>query len=306
MSVVVTCNNRRESTTDEATGGPATHRCSGRWGIIIPVATGLREYVKRGAAAADRVRPRSGIPILIYHRVGRRTSVSVDLDRAVFSDQMAELAERFEVIDLDEAARLLCRGDAPDGRPRIVVTFDDGTADFVDEALPVLVDHRVPATLYVATDFVESGRSFPDDGVALSWDGVREAAASGFVTIGSHTDSHLLLDRVPPAEAASDLDRSIERISDRLGAEVRHFAYPKALLASPEVESEVRRRFVTAAIAGTKPNPFGRTDLHRLSRSPIQVEDAMRWFRHKTEGGMALEDDLRNLYNRVRYRGVAG
>lgn len=262
--------------------------------------------MKHGAAAVDRFRPRSGIPILIYHRVGRRTEVSVDLPRALFADQMAELSETFEVIDLDEAARLLAEPEAQAERPRIVVTFDDGTADFVDEALPVLVEHRVPATLYVATDFIDSGTSFPDDGLPLSWNGVREAAATGLVTIGSHTDTHVLLDRIPVDVAAKELDRSIELISEHVETEVRHFAYPKALVASAEVEPEVRRRFVTAAIATTRPNPYGATDLHRLSRSPIQLEDEMRWFRQKTTGGMGLEDDLRDLINRVRYRGAAG
>ena len=41
----------------------------------------------------------------------------------------------------------------------VVVTFDDGTGDFVDEAVPVL-DRFVLATLYVATRFVDEQRSF--------------------------------------------------------------------------------------------------------------------------------------------------
>ena len=59
--------------------------------------------------------------------------------------------------------------------PTVAITFDDGTADFADVALPVLVEHRVPATLYVATDFVERGTTFPNDGVPLSWTALRDA-----------------------------------------------------------------------------------------------------------------------------------
>ena len=42
----------------------------------------------------------------------------------------------------------------------MVVTFDDGTGDFVDEAVPVLDRFEVLATLYVATRFVDEQRSF--------------------------------------------------------------------------------------------------------------------------------------------------
>jgi peptidoglycan/xylan/chitin deacetylase (PgdA/CDA1 family) len=128
--------------------------------------------------------------------------------------------------------------------------------------------------------------------------------STGFVTIGSHTHTHRLLDRADGEETALELDRSVRLIEDRLGVTCRHFAYPKALLGSPAAEHEVRRRFSTAAIAGTRPNPYGATDLYRLRRSPIQVGDGMRWFRRKASGGMALEDDLRTLRNRGRYAGA--
>jgi peptidoglycan/xylan/chitin deacetylase (PgdA/CDA1 family) len=186
----------------------------------------------------------------------------------------------------------------------VSLTFDDGTADFVDEALPELVAHGVPAALYVATDFIEAGRMFPDEGRPASWAGLSDALSTGLVTIGSHTHTHRLLDRVDGPEAAQELDRSVKLIEDRLGVSCQHFAYPKALLGSPAAEQEVRTRFRTAAIAGTRPNPYGQTDHHRLHRSPIQVTDGMRWFRQKAAGGMSLEDDLRRLRNRRRYSGA--
>jgi hypothetical protein len=98
-------------------------------------------------------------------------------------------------------------------------------------------------------------------------------------------------------------DRSIKLIEDKLGVTPDHFAYPKALLGSPAAQAEVRTRFRSAAVAGTRPNPYGRTDPYLLSRSPVQVADGMRWFRHKARGAMRLEDDLRQLLNRRRYEG---
>lgn len=258
--------------------------------------------VKMTAEAVDVVRrPTDGLVVLIYHRVGARTPVTVDLPTPTFDAQMAQLAEAGTVLALDDAVGRLAAGEDLSGR--VVVTFDDGTADFVDEALPVLARHRVPATLYVATAHIENGLEFPDDGRPASWAGLAECVASGLVTIGSHTHGHVLLDRLDAGTVADDLDRSIELIGDRLEVHAAHFAYPKALFPTADAEREVRSRFRSAAIAGTRANPAG-TDVHRLRRSPVQTTDGHRWFGRKLEGGLAFEDDLRRLVNRRRYAGA--
>ena len=264
----------------------------------------LHQLIKLTAAATDVLRRPQGLVVLIYHRVGGRTPVSVDLPRPLFAEQAAALAAEWNPVTLDAAADLLGGTTAPSGRSPICLTFDDGTVDFVEEALPELVALRIPATLYLATDFIDTGRLFPDEGRPLSWASLRDALSTGLVTIGCHTHTHRLLDRVEAQEAASELDRSVGLIEDHLGVDCTHFAYPKALLGSPGAEQEVRRRFRTAAIAGTRPNPYGTSDLYRLRRSPIQIGDGMRWFRRKAAGGMGLEDDLRTLRNRRRFAGA--
>jgi peptidoglycan/xylan/chitin deacetylase (PgdA/CDA1 family) len=184
----------------------------------------------------------------------------------------------------------------------VAVTFDDGTSDFADEALPVLVRHGVPATLYVATDFIDRGLSFPDDGKPLSWGALRDAHATGLVDVGSHTHTHALLDRVPPEQVDGELDRSMDLIGDRVGAPAEHFAYPKAVPGSAAADAAVRARFTSAALAGCRANRPG-MDAWRLARSPVQKSDGMRWFTHKVEGGMGFEDALRSTLNRRRYAG---
>ena len=264
----------------------------------------VKTAVRQVAKAVDRLRPPpSGITILIYHRVGGRTGTTVDLPTARFDEQMAHLADSCRVLSLDGVADELEGGVGPgDPRPAVAVTFDDGTADFVDEALPVLERYGVPVTYYVATDFIERQRPFPDDGVPMTWQAAREAVASGLVTVGSHTHTHALLDRIPAPEAAGELDRSVALIGERLGVEACHFAYPKAVLGSPENEALVRDRFRTATIARTRTNPWGSADLHRLTRSPVQRIDDPDVFARKAAGGMGFENDVRDVVNRWRYR----
>lgn len=278
----------------------------------------LRRTVKVASAAADRLRPDlPGVVILLYHRVGGGSRLEIDLDAARFDDQIAAIAATGRVVPLGRALEQLATVSPRSEPSSVVVTFDDGTADFVDVALPILVRHRVPATLYVATAFVEDGLPFPADGRPVSWSALHDACSTGLVDIGSHTHTHRLLDRTPPADAADELDRSIGLIGERLGRVAHDFAYPKAVAGAPEVVPLVRQRFRSAALAGTRINPFrtsqsgtGKrrsptklrgTDPYRLARSPIQVSDGMQFFERKLAGGMALEDSFRRAVNRVRY-----
>ena len=216
------------------------------------MAPGAATTAKRAAVALDRLRPPlDGLTILIYHRVGGGSGSSVDLPTALFDEQVAFLAEHCRIYSLTEAADLLAADltSRPTGgdpsRPCVALTFDDGTADFAEEALPVLARHGVPVTYYLATDFVDRQVAFPDGARPMTWTQAAEMVASGLVEVGSHTHTHALLDRVSRADAASELDRSIGAVEDHLGLRPQHFAYPKALLGSPQNEHEVRNRFRT-------------------------------------------------------------
>jgi peptidoglycan/xylan/chitin deacetylase (PgdA/CDA1 family) len=269
----------------------------------------LRRAVKEAAVAADAVRrPPRGVVVLIYHRVGGATNLELDLPVEVFAAQMETLAACGRVVTLGDAlARLREPVEDRDGSARadpVVITFDDGTADFVDHALPILERHRLPATLYAATAFIDEALPFPGDGHPVSWRGLSDACATGLVDVGSHTHGHRLLDRMPPDRVDGELDRSIELIGEHLGAPPLDFAYPKAVAGSPAADRAVRGRFRSAALGGSRPNPFGTTDPYCLARSPIQRSDGMRWFRRKLDGGMAAEDGLRRVVNRWRYVGA--
>lgn len=257
--------------------------------------------MKLTAAAADVVRrPPPGVVILLYHRVGGGSNTAVDLTAHAFDEQMAYLARTQRVVSLADALGVL-RGEQPG--PCVAVTFDDGTADLAEVALPILVRHQIPATWYVATSFVDEQQPFPDAGVPLSWAALRDACSTGLVSVGSHTHRHRLLDRASEAEVADELARSISSIGDNLGTAPEDFAYPKALLGSPAAQAAVAASFRSAALSGTRANVVGQTDVHRLARSPIQVGDGRVWFERKVAGGMGFEDALRHVANRRRYAG---
>jgi peptidoglycan/xylan/chitin deacetylase (PgdA/CDA1 family) len=261
----------------------------------------LQRVVKTSAAALDILRtPRRGLVVLTYHRIGLGSSLELDLNTGLFNQQIEELSEG-RVVSLDDGLEAV-KGSAPaDGPDPVAVTFDDGTADFADIALPILVAHRTPVTIYIATLFVDAGTPFPGDGRPLSWAALRDCVDTGLVTVGSHTHSHALLDRLPDDRVVAEIDRSVELIRDNLGLDTAHFAYPKAITGSAAARAVIRARFRSAAVAGTRANPYGQTDPQHVARSPVQASDGMHWFRRKLAGGMATEDDLRRLANRWRY-----
>ena len=259
-----------------------------------PTGASTRSMAKKLAFAIDDVSPAQlGTVVLAYHRVGGTTPSPVDLDRAMFRRQMAHLRAACSVLSLDELARQTNEISLVETSGRVddqvVLTFDDGTADFLDEVVPVLVEYSLPATVYVATDFIDTQQNFPAEGRPLSWAGIREAVSTGLVTVGAHTHTHRLLDRCALDEVIGELERSNERITEELGTPPAHFAYPKAVPADGQAEREVRCRYVTAAIAGTRPNNPNQVDLHRLHRSPIQVADGWEGFQRKLDGGMGFE-----------------
>ena len=262
-----------------------------------------RQALKAASRTYDRVsRPAPGITVLIYHRVGAGGGGQMNLDPEVFERQIEWLTTNVRVVDLDTAVAETSGGGPT--RPGVAVTFDDGTADWAEVVAPILARHRTPATFYLTTGYPEGDFALPDGETAVSWAGLVELVGTGYATIGSHTHSHRLLDRLEPAAIDDELDRSIELIGEHLSVDALHFAYPKAVDPSPVAHNAVRARFRSAALSGTRANVAGGDPL-RLQRSPVQAADSFDDFIRKALGGMGLEDRVRQSLNRVRYRGAS-
>jgi hypothetical protein len=75
---------------------------------------------------------------------------------------------------------------------------------------------------------------------------------------------------------------------------------------SSPADAAVRARYRSAALAGTRPNPYGTTDPHRLARAPIQTSDGMRFFAAKVDGGMGVEDRCATRRTAGAIRGQVG
>jgi peptidoglycan/xylan/chitin deacetylase (PgdA/CDA1 family) len=102
------------------------------------------------------------LPILMYHRVLERPDPLQPAvpHAAMMEQQFAALAQAFQVLPLDEAAERLAAGTLPAGAA--CITFDDGYRDNHDIAMPLLKRYRLPATVFVASGYLDGGRMFND------------------------------------------------------------------------------------------------------------------------------------------------
>lgn len=258
----------------------------------------LPSLAKGLARRLDGVLPTpDGLVVLIYHRVGGGTDSAVDLDVPTFRAQMQALAAKHTVLPLDAATEALAAGQQPRG---VVITFDDGAADFCEHAVPIMAELGLPSTLYLVTSAPDAG-ALPWGPPAASWAALRDARSTGLVAIESHTHDHRLLHHASPAEIDAQLDRSISAIEEHLDVTPHHFAYPKAVAGNRAARTAVAARFRSAALAGHRVNRSA-GDLQRLGRVPISRGDDLAVFQRKVAGGLRLEGAARDVYGRWRYR----
>jgi peptidoglycan/xylan/chitin deacetylase (PgdA/CDA1 family) len=219
-------------------------------------------------------RRRAGdLMILLYHRVVDGRS-EIELPVELFREQLAYLSDREHVVGLDEALRA-----PPSGG--IVVTFDDGYADFAETVVPALVEHSIPATLYLTTSRVggRDGRNCR----SLSWPQLEEAVSTGLVAVGAHTHTHADLSCAGEKVCEEEMKRSKELIEDRLSRPCLHFAYPWAVSSSIS-DRIARRLFDSAAVGAWRTNRKGLLDPYKLGRTPVLRSDGRFFFRAKVGG----------------------
>ncbi len=102
------------------------------------------------------------LSILIYHRVLAQPDplFPSEVDSARFDLQMQRVSGIFTVLPLTEAVERLKSGTLP--ARAACITFDDGYADNAEIALPILEKHRIPATFFIATGYLNGGIMFND------------------------------------------------------------------------------------------------------------------------------------------------
>jgi len=117
---------------------------------------------KTALGLASPAGPRARLSILIYHRVQAEVDPLFpnEMHASRFDELCGWLARDFNVLPLDAAIAALQAGRLP--ARACCITFDDGYADNLHVAAPILHKHGLPATVFVSTGFLDGGRMWND------------------------------------------------------------------------------------------------------------------------------------------------
>jgi len=170
------------------------------------------------------------IIILMYHNVLPASGNRYEISTQAFAEQLDLLtSEGCRVIPLSSAIDAMEKHDFSKlpARP-VVITVDDGYENFYTNAYPLLLEHKMPATLSIYTSFIGSCRA------ALKWTQLQELVASGWVEIASHSTNHSNLTKEHKGETPEQLAarRQLEivdskkMLEEKLGVKVLAFVYP--------------------------------------------------------------------------------
>jgi peptidoglycan/xylan/chitin deacetylase (PgdA/CDA1 family) len=260
-----------------------------------------------GVSAVLGRRLKEAYGILTYHRVAEHPA-GVDpptwnVTPAQFRQQLTELLARgYQPWPLRRVLECARTGQ-PIPRQTFVVTFDDAYGNVHLRAWPILCELGVPATVFVATAYLDWQRPFPFDdwtGSGLSavppesWfplasTQIREMLGSGLIDLGTHTHTHAdFRGRADLLE--QELRTSLECLRAQFGLTDATFAFPYGI-CGPELSAAARRAGVLCALT-TLPNLVTpESDPYSLGRFDVGRHDTGSTLAAKLDGWYSLGRD---------------
>jgi len=148
--------------------------------------------------------------VLVYHRVaaGQRDPFELCVTPDRFDEHLTRVRSLAKVVALDELLTSCAE-------PRIAITLDDGYADALTDALPVLERTDTPATVFLSTDTLEDGRVFWWDRMAALVYRARITQSGRTIEIGGASIRLRLWHRRSRFETIVQLHRALQTLPPR-------------------------------------------------------------------------------------------
>jgi peptidoglycan/xylan/chitin deacetylase (PgdA/CDA1 family) len=218
--------------------------------------------------------------VLMYHKVNDLPDNPTTIPVALFDEQLHQLRELgYQVVDLDAVLDHYTLG-RPLPYKAVLITFDDGYRDTLENALPVLREHGVTGVIFVPVAYMEDEMPLPHElhlverGIrnpTLDWALMRELDAGG-VRVESHGIAHRPLAEVSLDEAVREIAVSKLILEERLERPVRAYAYVKGSKAhfQPVHVSLAQQAGYEVAFTSVSGSNTATTDPLRLRRYNVE------------------------------------
>jgi peptidoglycan/xylan/chitin deacetylase (PgdA/CDA1 family) len=245
-------------------------------------------------AAALHTRPAwaagdAGIPILVYHRFGPTVVDRMTVRTSVLQQHVEHLEQHgYTVVPLRAlVAYRRGEGAAPPSRS-VVITVDDDHRSVHTEMLPLLRRHRLPITLFVYPSAVSRAA------YAMTWEQLRELAATGLVEIQSHTYWHPNFAREKKRLSRRDYERLVEdqlrksrsTLEHHLGTRVDMLSWPFGIYDDELTGRAARAGYIAAVTLDRRHATMG-DSIMALPRYLVTDEDTGPRFQALLEGRAA-------------------
>jgi peptidoglycan/xylan/chitin deacetylase (PgdA/CDA1 family) len=230
----------------------------------------LKDAALAVCAALGRRLPLRGLSVLAYHSIDDSGSYMSTPPR-MFRAQMQWLRDHgYRAVSMRQG---FAEG-GPSGERTVVLTFDDGLANFAEAAWPVLRELTFSATSYVPTAFIGGAAAwYPEYGLppmrCMGWDTLRALRREG-ADVQSHGHSHRDLAGLSADERTEELRRSRAVLEDGLGEPVEHLAYPFGG-TSADVRRDAREAGFRSAVTLETGRWRDGTDLLDIPRQDVDL-----------------------------------
>ncbi len=234
--------------------------------------------VAEGISLTRVLRPsRPGLRILIYHSVGHHAHGDT---QGIFGISPQRFRHHVHLLTNLQDCRTvpLQPLDIPQQHMQVAVTFDDGYRDNLHIAAPILIEHGIPFTVFVSSDFIRNRI----DGF-LTPEELRELAGLPGVIIGAHGKTHRPLTVCNDKELENELTSSKHYLEDVLGHSVSAVAYPYGA-ADVRVRDEARRLGYDLGVCTRFDINMPDRDPLLLCRCTMERDDTPRVLRQKLHG----------------------
>jgi peptidoglycan/xylan/chitin deacetylase (PgdA/CDA1 family) len=220
--------------------------------------------------AAQVTKKLSRTMILLYHRVMSLPSDPQKLcvSPENFDAHLRLLRRHFHPISLQQLCNDLRNGQI--SNRGIVVTFDDGYADNLFHAKPILEKYGVPATMFVVSDWIDSPREFYWDDLARILLTTPELPDRLEIKISGQTREWDLTDR-KETPSAIDLSATPRRwdVEVKDNPTPRHLAYRELAPLLRDAETGERERALRELTDWAGINRDGRNDHRTLTAGEL-------------------------------------